>query len=91
MKQIMENGNEQWKLEKGDCISIRWFEYGGPGYAYNVRYVGRTRKGEYKFQSTIYGWHYIVSKDKRTMYNDYHDEDIYRVDPSTGWTKYLPD
>lgn len=83
---------ENYKLRKCDYISIRWTNPdGSQGYAFDLRYKGRNRNKDYILESTIYGWHYIVSRDKKTVYNDSHPEEVWDVDNCSGWANVLPD
>lgn len=46
--------------------TIYWNEGNSLGFA-DVELVGRTRKGDWKYESCLYGWYYIVSKDLTTV------------------------
>jgi len=93
MKCIEINGHETFKLTHGDFITIRWYDENGnaTGYAYDLRYEGRNNECGYVFKSLIYGWNYVVDKNKETLYNDYSPDVVYKVDARSGWTTYLPD
>ena len=83
-----------YKLRKGDFISIHWLgeDERHPGFAYDLRYIGRNREHGYVLESTIYGWRYIVDKDKATVCCEgYGMNRIYPVDNRSGWANYLPD
>lgn len=72
------------KMEKGQEVTIRWH---GPeslphGYA-ETEYVGKTRDGKYKFESTNYGWIYLVDLDSNKVISPKGQE--YEIDNSTGW------
>ena len=82
------------KLQKGDYISIHWENGDRPGFAYDLRYKGRNKEKGYVFESTIYGWNYIVDCKKETVtFCGYGKKDwaTHPVDNSTGWLRYLPD
>lgn len=80
-------------IEKGDCIDIHFkLEDGCDGYA-ACKYNGRDSNGGYVFISLIYGWAYIINKEKTKVtwvYPHWGERKEHILDNRSGWANYLP-
>lgn len=71
--------------QKGDELTIRsenWEVYA------TVIYRGKTKNGDYKFQSVTYGWYWFISKDKTEIWCEHTPNKKWKNDKDSG--KYLP-
>ena len=65
---------DDYKLQKGDEITLWWKGSNDETQYAKVEYLGRDKNGNYKFESTTYGWIYLVSKDKSKVKMPNKDE-----------------
>lgn len=78
----------KYVLQKGDLADIHNEDYSM--FAFGLIYVGKTKKGDYKFKSNVYGWHYFISKDKNAFWLDESPEKKWTLDKNSATYNALP-
>ena len=87
MKRYIKSAAIPDKWEKGTEVYVEWFwpEGEGPtteGYAL-CEYVGKTRDGKHKFESTTYGWIYLVDLKNNEVISP--EGEHYELNNRSGW------
>lgn len=78
----------KYVLQKGDLADIHNEDYSM--FAFGLIYVGKTKKGDYKFRSNVYGWHYFISKDKNVFWHENSPEKKWALDKNSAIYNALP-
>ena len=79
---------EKYILQKGDMADIHTDDY--EMFAFGLIYVGKTKKGDYKFRSNVYGWYYFISNDKKEFWHENSPEKRWMLDTNSATYNALP-
>ena len=82
---------ETYKLQKGDEQFVYFMEHDDhESYALCI-YEGRNLNGGYVFRSWLYGWKYIVNKEKtKVTWVDRKETKEFAISTHNGWLRYFP-
>jgi hypothetical protein len=83
-----EHKMDKYILQKGDMADIHTDDY--TMFAFGLIYVGKTKNGDYKFRSNVYGWYYFISKDKEMFWLDESPEKKWMLDKKSAIYNALP-